>query len=114
MDPVRRKTVSRTSDEAEVKMLGVLEGLAQDGCASFSTVCKATSECQSALKGGDLAGDLGWLERGIGVDTKQANGKTVKSAVPASVLKVAFELEVGQLSDLVASELGTHLLLRTA
>eukprot|EP00927_Polykrikos_kofoidii_P049680 TRINITY_DN43709_c0_g1_i1.p1 TRINITY_DN43709_c0_g1~~TRINITY_DN43709_c0_g1_i1.p1 ORF type:complete len:568 (+),score=109.70 TRINITY_DN43709_c0_g1_i1:84-1706(+) len=114
VDPVRRKTVSRSPEEAEAQMLRVLEGLTKDGCAGFSNACKATSECPSALKGGELTGDLGWLEKGKSVSAQQANGRTVKAVIPPALLRAAFELEVGQLGDLVSSEIGTHLLLRTA
>jgi len=113
-DPVRRKPVQRTPEEAELQMLEVLEGLAKDGLCGFSNACKAVSECQSALKGGELAGDMGWLAKDKGVDVQQANGRTVRPVIPTPVLKAAFELEVGQLGDLLHSDLGVHLLLRTA
>jgi hypothetical protein len=101
-------------------MLQILSELTKDGCSgrpqytAFSNSCKTNSECESALKGGELAGDLGWLDRDKGKDTQQANARTVKSVIPAPVLKAAFELEVGQLSDLVSSDIGIHLLMRTA
>jgi len=119
-DPVRRKPVTRTAEDAEAKALGVLEELVSDGCAGFRMSCKSVSECQSALKGGGLEGDLGWLDLAKDAALKKAKGEpgnpksVVKAVVPASVLKVAFELEVGELSDLVHSELGVHLLHRTA
>eukprot|EP00929_Paragymnodinium_shiwhaense_P006384 TRINITY_DN10970_c0_g1_i2.p1 TRINITY_DN10970_c0_g1~~TRINITY_DN10970_c0_g1_i2.p1 ORF type:complete len:572 (+),score=159.38 TRINITY_DN10970_c0_g1_i2:78-1718(+) len=113
-DPVRRKPIRRSAEEADALLLEVLEELAKTGPAGFTNACKAKSECQSALKGGELTGDIGWLEKEKGVSDKQANGKTVKAAVPPPVLKAAFLLEVGQLSDLVSSDLGSHLLLRTA
>lgn len=119
-DPVRRRPVSRSADEAEMQILDVLQKLTADGCATFSTICKKVSECQSALKGGDLSGDLGWLDQAKDAALKQAKGEpgsvksAVKSDVPTSVLKAAFELEVGELSDIVSSESGLHLILRTA
>lgn len=115
-DPIRRKVVTRTPDEAEVQSLEVLDGLIADP-SSFSAVCKAMSECQSALKGGELIGDLGWLDRSM--DSAQ-EGKprnptaAIRSVVPASVRRAAFDLEVGELSDLISSDIGIHLLLRTA
>lgn len=112
-DPVRRRPVRRTPEEAELELLGVLEGLAGGG-AGFSGACRAASECVSALKGGELSGDLGWLDRAKGVDAQRADGKAVNLAVPPAVRKAAFELEVGEIGDLVPSELGYHLLLRTA
>mmetsp|Transcript_13990 Transcript_13990/g.25854 ORF Transcript_13990/g.25854 Transcript_13990/m.25854 type:complete len:518 (-) Transcript_13990:23-1576(-) len=112
-DPIRRIAIRRSQEEAELQMLQVLEGIIKDGLGSFSSACKACSECQSALKGGELAGDVGWLDKEKGSSTKQAD-RAVKSAVPPVALRVAFDLEVGQLGDLVSSEVGTHLLLRTA
>lgn len=99
-------------------MLGVLSELTANGCTGFSGACKAISECQSSLKGGELAGDLGWLDQAKG-ETKEPKGKAVvgaavKPQVPTPVLRAAFELEVGELSDLIASDIGVHLLLRTA
>lgn len=112
VDPVRGKPVKRSLEEAEDQILGVLDGLVADGCASFPSTCKAISECQSALKGGEFAGDLGWLDRSADVQ-KQA-GKAVRVQVPTNVLKVAFELAVGELGDIVTSDLGVHLIQRTA
>jgi len=120
VDPVHRRPVSRTAEEAELQLLGVLDDLAADGCAGWSRACKAVSECQSSLKGGELAGDLGWLTQAKDAALAQAKGQpgepksAVKAAVPLPVLKAAFELEVGELSDLVPSDIGLHLLLRTA
>lgn len=116
-EPIRRKQVSRSFEEAEARLLEVLDGLVADNCAGFSAACKAISECQSSLKGGELTGDLGWLDREPAEQTKgsQSNpGAAIKSVVPGNVRKAAFDLEVGELSDVVTSELGVHILLRTA
>mmetsp|Transcript_114395 Transcript_114395/g.323370 ORF Transcript_114395/g.323370 Transcript_114395/m.323370 type:complete len:522 (-) Transcript_114395:73-1638(-) len=113
-DPIKRKIVRRAPEEAEAQMLQVLDELLRDGCTGFTNACKASSECQSALKGGELAGDLGWIDRDKGVDAQQLNARAIKPIIPAPVLKAALELEVGQLGDLVTSDLGTHLLLRSA
>ncbi|CAE8615339.1 unnamed protein product, partial [Polarella glacialis] len=117
-DPVRRKPVKRSQEQAELQLLQVLADLGSLSGLSlakgFSAACKASSECPSSLQGGELSGDLGFLDKEKGVDTKRANGQMVKSAVPAAVLKAAFTLEVGELGDLVVSELGVHLLLRSA
>jgi len=63
------------------------------------------SECDTSLRGGDLAGDLGWLD----VDPKKNNSRKV----PEPVLNAAFKLQIGQVSDIVASERGAHLILRS-
>jgi len=109
--------VQRSPEEAEGHLLKVLEGLleSKDNLPkSFTAACRATSECPSSLQGGELSGDLGWLDKDKGVDSQRANGKMVRAAVPAPVLRAAFELEVGEMSDLVSSEVGIHLLLRSA
>jgi len=123
-NPVRRRPVSRSPEEAEVRLLGALERLLlaekDELGPSFSSTCKELSECQSALKGGELVGDLGWLDLPKDAAMQQAKGQpgipksVIKAVVPAPVIKASFELEVGELSDLVPSELGIHLLLRTA
>lgn len=120
VNPVRRKPVRRSAEDAEAQLLGVLEDLVENGTMNFRTVCKAVSDCQSALKGGGLEGDLGWFDQEKDAALKKAKGEpgnpksVVRAVVPAPVLKVAFGLEVGELSDLIMSELGAHLLLRTA
>jgi len=117
-DPVRRKQISRTIEEAEMLVLDVLDRLSVGG-AVFGTICKSISECQSSLKSRDLAGDLGWLERSKDVALKAARNElvvledVVKYVIPDSVLKAASELQVGELSDLVTSDIGIHLLWRT-
>lgn len=100
----KRKKPSRSLADAELQMLGLLAQLAHGGAAAFTAKCKAESECDTSMRGGDLAGDLGWLDRDPAKNRK----------VPAAVVKAAFLLSVGQLSDLVASERGLHLILRTA
>eukprot|EP00933_Yihiella_yeosuensis_P019866 TRINITY_DN16023_c0_g1_i1.p1 TRINITY_DN16023_c0_g1~~TRINITY_DN16023_c0_g1_i1.p1 ORF type:complete len:254 (-),score=66.18 TRINITY_DN16023_c0_g1_i1:191-952(-) len=120
-NPVTRKQVPRKADEAEKQMVELLEKLHADGCKSFPSVAKASSECQSALKGGADCGDLGWLDQAKAAALAKAKGQmsggpksAVQSSVPASVLKAAFALQKGELSDLITSELGVHLLQRTA
>ncbi|CAE8584866.1 unnamed protein product [Polarella glacialis] len=114
-DPIRRKQVKRSPEEAEAQLLDVMDSLVSDNCTSFSAVCKAISECPSALRVGELIGDLGWLDKELAEQAKEtpAPGAAIKSVVPASVRKVAFELEIGEMGDLVTSEHGVHLILRT-
>lgn len=119
INPLSRKPISRKVDEAEAKMVEVLEKLMKDDCKAWPAVCKASSECQSALKGGVDTGDLGWLDKARAAALAKAKGQpggpksAVQSSVPATVLKAAFELEKGQLSDLITSEVGIHLVQRT-
>ncbi|CAE7814189.1 PIN1 [Symbiodinium microadriaticum] len=100
----RRKKPTRTVGDAETQMLHILPQIANGGPAAFTAKCKEISECDTAMKSGDLAGDLGWLDRDPAKNRK----------VPAAVVRAAFFLAVGQVSDLVSSERGIHLILRTA
>lgn len=68
----------------------------------FCEVCKEISECETARKGGNLCGELGWLtpeERGM-------HGAGFKEAVDI--------LTPGQLSDIATSTYGLHLVQRVA
>lgn len=95
---------TRSASEAEEMLLRLLPELAMGGSAAFTTRCKKDSDCDTKLRGGELAGDLGWLDKDPAKNRK----------VPDTVVRVAFKLAIGQLSDIVASERGVHLLLRTA
>ncbi|CAK0879247.1 unnamed protein product, partial [Prorocentrum cordatum] len=70
---------------------------------AFTKRCREDSECETAMRGGDLAGDLGWLDR---------DPKKNKAKVPAAVVRAAFALQVGQVSDIVVSERGVHVITR--
>jgi len=95
---------TRSVLEAEEALLRLLPELAMGGPSAFTTRCKKDSDCDTKLRGGELAGDLGWLDKDPAKNRK----------IPASVVRAAFGLNVGQLSDIVASERGVHVLLRTA
>eukprot|EP00927_Polykrikos_kofoidii_P065598 TRINITY_DN61337_c0_g1_i1.p1 TRINITY_DN61337_c0_g1~~TRINITY_DN61337_c0_g1_i1.p1 ORF type:complete len:496 (-),score=76.55 TRINITY_DN61337_c0_g1_i1:292-1779(-) len=100
----RRKKATRTQAEAEQQMLGIFVQVNSGDPTAFTTQCRAISECDTALRGGDLAGDIGWLDRNTAKNKK----------VPAQVVLAAFTLAIGQVSDIVSSERGVHLVLRTA
>jgi len=99
-----KKKPTRTQGEAEASMLDIFTQIMRGDPSSFTTQCRAVSECDTALRGGDLAGDVGWL------DTDPAKNKKV----PAAVTRAALALVAGQMSDIVSSERGVHLVLRTA
>ena len=89
--------VKRSQEQAEAEMLDILQSLEADSMKSFQRlrlryfcpaffcdevsifrlrkVCRERSECQSALKGGELAGDMGWLDRVKGVGIQQDRAK---------------------------------------
>jgi len=101
VDKVRNKQVKRTRGEAERLLRGILEECENDPDRKvFTQRCREISECPSSLKAGDAAGDLGWMKPG---------GKSGPAFDNA-----AFTLQVRQLSDLVDTEQGIHLLLRSA
>ncbi|MGB2864066.1 MAG: peptidylprolyl isomerase, partial [Sedimentisphaerales bacterium] len=82
-DPNEAKAKARTKTEDLLKQL-------KDG-ADFAELAKANSVCFSAPQGGDL----GFFPRG---ETTPAFEKT------------AFELEIGQISDIVETEYGYHII----
>lgn len=101
LDPVRsKKPVARSLAEAEAILREALDAIeTATGQKVFTQKCKAVSECSSCLKGGEMAGDLGWISRG------QSH---------AAVEAAAFALPVGHMSDIVESDEGVHLLWRIA
>jgi NIMA-interacting peptidyl-prolyl cis-trans isomerase 1 len=102
IDKVRNKQVKRTRGDAERLLRAVLEECEGDkGHKIFSTRVRELSECQSSLKAGDLAGDLGWVKKGT-----SKMGEVFEAA--------GFALQKNQLSDLVDTEQGIHIILRTA
>jgi len=114
LDPVKNRVATRTRAEAEAVLRETLEELLKDGdhrgdtmWAAKSTpriisLCRSTSECKSALKGGSTCGDLGWL----GKKELQALGKDAEEAIR--------NLAIAEWSDLLSSEQGIHLIMRIA
>mmetsp|Transcript_113000 Transcript_113000/g.314443 ORF Transcript_113000/g.314443 Transcript_113000/m.314443 type:complete len:579 (+) Transcript_113000:176-1912(+) len=101
VDRVRNnRQVTRSLADAERILRDSLEAIQSDPERSiFTQRCKAVSECSSCLKGGEMAGDMGWLSRG-----------QVHPAVEAA----AFSLPVGHISDIIESDEGVHVLWRIA
>lgn len=113
IDPVRRKTVKRSVEDAEALLLEVLAEMGnappvkvmslqgKQWQGKFTKWVKQLSECETALKGGGFEGDLGWI-----------NPLEITQELPASLVKAASALEVGEVSDIVKSDLGLHLVMR--
>lgn len=105
-DKVRNKQVTRTRSEAERILRAVLEECEVDpknSVAAFTQRCKDLSEYPSSSGAEDLVGDLGWVKPG---KNEQTFGASFDEAV--------FSLQIGQLSDLIDSDHGIHIFLRTA
>ena len=86
------KKITRTEEQA-IAHLRSLRMLMTNGARTFDEVAKTMSDCKSAQRGGDL----GWFPRG-------------KMQKPFE--EAAFQLKVGQLSDLVRTDSGWHVILR--
>ncbi|EER05995.1 phosphatase, putative [Perkinsus marinus ATCC 50983] len=97
-DRVRNKQVTRTKTEAENTMMSILADLKKDS-SKFPELCKKHSECLSSRKAGNLCGDLDWF----------GHGKMM-----AEFEEAAFALDVGEMSDLVYSPSGIHIIVRIA
>ncbi|CAH9125080.1 unnamed protein product [Cuscuta epithymum] len=93
-DPKGLRICSTTRDDA-VSQLKALHKDIIEGKSSFEEVASTESHCSSAKRGGDL----GYFGR----------GKMQKPFEEAS-----FALAVGQISDIVDTESGVHIIKRTA
>ncbi len=90
-----KRQITKTKEEAIRQLTALAHKIAQEGTASFARYAELHSDCTSAKK----KGDLGAFER----------GKMQKPFEDA-----AFQLRVGELSGVVSTESGVHLILRTA
>lgn len=90
--------MTRTAAEAEVLLADLLVQLRADE-SKWPALARQYSEDPSALKGGDSAGDMGWVSR---------------EKMPKGLADVAFALKGGEFGDLVSTENGIHLLQRFA
>ena len=95
-NPSSWKSSSITRSKAEaIEILQAFRDQIASGNADFATLASAESDCSSAKKGGDL----GFFSR----------GQMQKPFEDAS-----FALSVGQLSDIISTDSGVHIILRTA
>uniref|UniRef100_A0A7S4ST94 peptidylprolyl isomerase n=1 Tax=Alexandrium monilatum TaxID=311494 RepID=A0A7S4ST94_9DINO len=101
VDRVRNnQQITRSLADAERILRDSLEAIQSDPERSiFTQRCKAVSECSTCLKGGEMAGDLGWVSRG---------------QVHPNVEAAVFALPVGHISDIIESDEGVHVLWRIA
>lgn len=92
----KEANITRTKEEAIALLRGHLASInaASDKAAKFAELARQHSDCSSAHKGGDL-GEFG-------------PGKMQKSFEEAT-----FALDVGEISDVIESDSGVHIILRT-
>lgn len=92
----KEENITRTKEEAIAILRGHLASInaASDKAAKFAELARQHSDCSSAHKGGDL-GEFG-------------PGKMQKAFEDAT-----FALDVGQISDVIESDSGVHIILRT-
>jgi len=90
----REDKISRTAEDAR-EMLRKYRDKIQNGEISFAQLASEVSDCSSAKRGGDLGG--------FGRGSMQ---KPFEDA--------AFALRVGEMSNMVETESGFHIILRTA
>ena len=88
-----RSTATRSQDDAKQKIADLKAEI--DGGAEFGEAAKQNSDCPSSTQGGDL----GSFGRGMMVPEFE---------------EAAFSLDVGATSDVVETDFGYHLIMRTA
>jgi peptidyl-prolyl cis-trans isomerase C len=88
-----RSTATRSQDEAQQKIAEIKAEI--DGGTEFADAARANSDCPSSAQGGDL----GSFGRGMMVPEFEES---------------AFGLEVGATSDVVTTDFGYHLIMRTS
>ncbi len=84
--------------EAREKAGSLLKQIKEEG-ADFATIAKAHSQCPSSAKGGDL-----------GFGNKSNPKADIKGSWVPPFEKAAFDLEVGQVSDVVETQFGYHII----
>ena len=87
--------ITRTLEEARDGIAAIIEELTQVGISQFGKIAEERSNCSSARS----KGDLGTFGRGKMMPTFE---------------EAAFALQVGEISDVVESPSGVHVILRTA
>ncbi|XP_038046175.1 peptidyl-prolyl cis-trans isomerase Pin1-like [Patiria miniata] len=89
----KEETITRTKEEAIQMLKGFRESIVSEE-VSFAELASKESDCSSARKGGDL-GFFG-------------PGQMQKPFEEAS-----FKLQVGEMSDIVSTDSGVHIIIRT-
>ncbi|EDW82600.1 uncharacterized protein Dwil_GK10078 [Drosophila willistoni] len=90
----REENITRTKEEAQM-LLEVYRNKIINEEATFDELARSYSDCSSAKRGGDL-------------------GKFGRGDMQAAFEKAAFALNVGQMSGIVDTDSGLHIILRKA
>ena len=90
----KEANITRTKEEAAEMVAGFRAAIVDRG-ADFADLASRESHCNSAKRGGDL-------------------GAFGRGKMQPAFERAAFALEVGEISDLVYSDSGVHIILRTA
>jgi NIMA-interacting peptidyl-prolyl cis-trans isomerase 1 len=90
-----KRLITKTKEDAARQLSALAVKLQQEGPASFGRYAELHSDCSSAKH----RGDLGPFERG---------------KMQRAFEDVAFQLKVGEMSNVVSTDSGVHLILRTA
>jgi len=90
----RSDNITRSKDEAASLLKGYRDQITS-GRASFAELASKYSDCSSAKKGGDL-------------------GTFGRGAMQKPFEDAAFQLKIGELSEMVWTDSGVHIILRTA
>ena len=92
MDRLRNKKITRSHEEAKNMLIQIREKIGTDA-SLFSQYASEYSECSSSQNGGDL-------------------GLFSKGDMQEAFEKVAFSLKINEISDLVDTDSGIHIILR--
>jgi NIMA-interacting peptidyl-prolyl cis-trans isomerase 1 len=90
----RTEVITMTKEDAIKEITAIRERIVR-GEARFEDIARERSDCSSAAKGGDL-------------------GPFARGQMQAAFENAAFALKVGEMSGIVDSDSGIHIILRTA
>ncbi|ERN14446.1 peptidyl-prolyl cis-trans isomerase Pin1 [Amborella trichopoda] len=89
------KVIQNTTKEAAIAQLKALREEIVSGRSKFSDIASRYSDCSSAKRGGDL-------------------GPFRRGQMQKPFEEATFSLQVGEISDIVDTDSGVHIILRTA
>ncbi|KAK9112994.1 hypothetical protein Scep_020513 [Stephania cephalantha] len=118
-DPEGR-IISNTTKESAVSQLKAFRDQIVNGDAKFEDIASRYSDCSSAKRGGDLV-EIEVLSLANGVSRVASAGRALPLGGPFGrgqmqkpFEEAAFALKVGEISDIVETDSGVHIIKRTA